>query len=234
MHELWSSASYDAHLLSLPFAFAPAAMAVVIAYGIVMRGEPVIRAWMLLHFISLMPYSIVMMLSPSVTSPAAAEALLRVAAAFIPLAAAAGLGFQLRLVGVRTHLVWVGVAVAVGWVIAGALTNAAVDGVYSLPAGFWYADHGPYAWLALVTTVAIATPGFFLLVRAALFDPPSHERRQLRSLLAANVVTYTGLVDVALAWHVGTFPLGWLLSGAGSVLVVRALVYEDLLRVRAV
>ncbi|MFT3696379.1 MAG: SpoIIE family protein phosphatase [Kofleriaceae bacterium] len=234
MHELWSSASYDAHLLSLPFAFAPAAMAVVIAYGIVMRGEPVLRAWMLLHFVSLMPYSIVMMLMPSVTNPDAAEALLRVAAAFIPMAAAAGLGFQLRLVGVRTFWVWGGVAIAVGWVIAGALTNAAVDGVYRLPAGLWYANHGPYAWLALASTIAFATPGFALLLRASITRPPSHERRQLRSLLLANIVTYLGLFDVLLAWHVGVFPLGWLLSGLGSVFVVRALVFEDLLRVRAV
>ena len=43
-----------------------------------------------------------------------------------------------------------------------------------------------------------------------------------------------GLTDVALAYGIGVFPLGWLLSGIGSVLVVRALVVEDLLRVRAI
>ena len=47
-------------------------------------------------------------------------------------------------------------------------------------------------------------------------------------------MTYAGLSDVALAYHLGVFPLGWLLSGIGSVLVVRALIFEDLLRVRAV
>lgn len=234
MHELWSSASYDAHLLSLPFAFAPAAMIVVIAYSIVMRGEPVLRAWMLLHFVSLMPYSICMTLSPSVTSPAAAEQLFRVAAAFIPMAAAAGLGFQLRLLRIRTWLVWVGVAIALAWVITDALTNAAVDGVYRLDAGLWYANAGPLAWLTLVSVIAIATPGFVLMIRHALRDPPSVERRQLRSILLASLVTYSGLTDVSLAWHVGVFPLGWLLSGLGSVLVVRALIFEDLLRVRAV
>ena len=38
MHELWSSASYEPHLLSLVFALAPAAMLIVIAYAAVMRG----------------------------------------------------------------------------------------------------------------------------------------------------------------------------------------------------
>ncbi|MEO6776237.1 MAG: SpoIIE family protein phosphatase [Kofleriaceae bacterium] len=234
MHELWSSASYDAHLLSLPFAFAPAAMIVVIAYGIVMRGQPVLRAWMLLHFVSLLPYSICMALSPSVTSPAAAEQLFRIAAAFIPMASAAGLGFQLRLLRVRSWLVWVGVAIAIAWVIGDAVTNAAVDGVYWLDTGLWYANAGPFAWLTLVSIVVVSAPGFVLMVRAAVRDKPSHERRQLRSLLIANLVTYAGLSDVTLAWHVGVFPLGWLLSGIGSVLVVRALIFEDLLRVRAV
>src|SRR5215831_13616816 len=97
MHELWSSASYEPHLLSLPFAFAPAAMLVVIAYALVMRGEPVLRAWMLVHFVALMPYSVCMALSPSTISPGAANAAFRIAGAFIPLAAAAGAGFQYAL-----------------------------------------------------------------------------------------------------------------------------------------
>ena len=234
MHELWSSASYDAHLLSLPFAFAPAAMVVVIAYGIVMRGEPVLRAWMLLHFVALMPYSICMALSPSVTTPEAAEALLRIAAAWVPMAAAAGLGFQLRMVGVRTWLVWVGLAIAIAWMVVGALTNVVVDGVYKLPAGLWYAQHGRYAAFGVLTTIVVAMPGFALMVRAALHNPPSHERRQLRSMLLANTVTYSALSDVLLAWHVGVFPFGWVLTGIGSVMFVRALIFEDLLRVRAV
>ncbi|HMG56148.1 MAG TPA: PP2C family protein-serine/threonine phosphatase, partial [Kofleriaceae bacterium] len=50
----------------------------------------------------------------------------------------------------------------------------------------------------------------------------------------ANFVVYSGLVDVSLAYGVPLFPIGWLLSGVGSLLVVRALIVEDLLRVRAV
>ena len=73
MQELWSAASYQPHLLSLPFAFAPAAMLVVIAYAVMMRGEARLRAWLLVHFVALMPYSITMALSPSLVSPVAAE-----------------------------------------------------------------------------------------------------------------------------------------------------------------
>ncbi len=234
MHALWSSASYDAHLLSLPFAFAPAAMAVVIAYGIAMRGEPVLRAWMLLHFASLMPYSICMALSPSVTSPAAAEHLFRLAAAFIPMAAASGAGFQLRLLGNRHWFVWVGVAISVVWVILSASSDVVVSGVHRLGFGLWYANAGADAWIVLLSIVVISAPSFLLLTIAVYRMPPSHERKQLRAVWLANIITYSGLTDVGLAFHIGMFPLGWFLSGLGSVLVVRALIVDDLLRVRAV
>jgi serine phosphatase RsbU (regulator of sigma subunit) len=236
MHELWSSTSYEPHLLSLPFAFAPAAMMVVIAYAIVMRGEPVLRGWMLLHFVALMPYSVVMALSPSVTSPVAADAMFRIAAAFIPMAAAAGAGFQLALLGNKRWrpFQWAGMAIAIVWIVVNALTDVAVGGVYRLDAGLWYATAGRHAGLVVITMAVTATPGFVMLARAAGRSKPSHERRQLRLVLVANLVTYAGLTDVALAYHVGVFPLGWLLSGVGSALVVRALIVEDLLRVRAV
>jgi len=237
MQELWSSASYEPHLLSLPFAFAPAAMLIVIAYALVMRGEPKLRAWMLLHFAALMPYSLTMALSPSLRSPAAALAAFRASGAFIPLAAAAGAGFQLTMLGKRGGwrvFLWAGVAVSVAWVVIGLSTEYIVVDVRWLPAGFWYASAGSLVWASLVSTLVVSAPCFALMTLAAIRNKPSEERRQLRFILAANIVTYTGLTDVALAYGIGWFPLGWLLSGLGSILVARALVVEDLLRVRAV
>jgi serine phosphatase RsbU (regulator of sigma subunit) len=236
VHELWSSASYEPHLLSLPFALAPAAMLIVIAYTAVMRGAPVLRGFLLGHCLSLLPYASVMMLSPSITSPAVAEQLFQIAAGFIPLAAATGTGFQLALIGKYRRyrwLVWALIANGAVWIVLGVIGGTAISGVQQLP-GFWYPIAGPYAWLALLNTVVISLPGFSALGYVALTAKPSDERRQLRAAFLANLVTYSGLLDVALAYGVGVFPLGWLLSGIGSLLVVRALVVEDLLRVRAV
>jgi serine phosphatase RsbU (regulator of sigma subunit) len=236
MQELWSSASYEPRLLSLAFAFAPVAMSIVIAYAIVMRGASLLRGWLLVHFLALLPYATCMMLSPSLTSPVAADALFRLAAAFVPLAAASGAGFQLALLGrnkAARVFVWASVGVAAAWMVVGALTHVVVAGVYRLPAGLWFAEAGTYTWLGLVSTLLIATPGFVALGVVAFRAAPSLERRQLRLVLAANVITYSGLTDVVLAYHVGVFPLGWLLSGIGSLLVVRALIVEDVLRARA-
>lgn len=236
MDELWSSASYQAHLLSLPFALAPAAMLIVVAYTVVMRGAPSLRGWLLAHCLSLLPYATVMMLSPSITSEKVAARLFQIAAAFIPMAAACGTGFQLTLI--RKHRayrrwIWLGVANAAAWVVISTSTDASIVGVKRL-SGFWYAVAGPWAWLALINTVLMSIGGFATLTYVAWKSKPSDERRQLRLVLLANFVTYAGLVDVGLAYGIGVFPLGWLLSGVGSLLVVRALIVEDLLRVRAV
>src|SRR4051812_42842146 len=236
MHDLWSSASYEAHLLSLPFALAPAAMLIVVAYAAAMRGSTSLRGGLLAHCLALLPYATVMMLSPSIKSAAVATQLFKVAAAFIPLAAAAGTGFQLALV--RKHRkyrwwIWLSYASAALWVPISTMTDATVVGVRQLP-GFWYANAGWWAWVALLHTVVLSVPGFYALGKAAVSGKPSTERRQQRHILIAGAITYAGLVDVGLAYDIGVFPLGWLLSGIGSLLVVRALVVEDLLRVRAV
>jgi serine phosphatase RsbU (regulator of sigma subunit) len=237
MQELWSSASYEPHLLSLPFAFAPAAMLVVIVYALVMRGEPKLRAWVLVHFAALMPYTLTMALSPSIKSPVAAREAFGIAAAFIPLSAAAGAGFQLHLLGKRgpwRALVWAGVGASVVWIAIGAFTDLVVRDTAWFAPGFWYAVVGHGAWIALITTFAVSLPGFMLMTIAAVRMKRSDERRQLRLLLIAQYTTYAGLTDVLLAFGVPWFPLGWLNAGIGSVLIGRALVVEDVLRVRAV
>ncbi|MBS1124177.1 MAG: protein serine/threonine phosphatase [Deltaproteobacteria bacterium] len=236
VHELWSSTSYEAHLLSLPFALAPAAMLTVIAYTAVMRGAPVLRGFLLLHFLSLLPYATVMMLSPSITSPAVAEQLFQLAVGFVPLAAAVGCGFQRALIGRyrRRHwFVWLLIVSTVPWIVVGCSSGLLVSGVKQL-SGFWFPIAGPWAWLLLVHTILVSIAGVVPLAKVALTSKPSDERRQLRAALVANLVSYSALADFALAYGIGVFPFGWLLSGIGSVLVVRALLVEDLLRVRAV
>jgi serine phosphatase RsbU (regulator of sigma subunit) len=236
MQELWSGASYEPHLLSLPFALAPAAMLSVIAYTAVMRGAPVLRGWLLAHMLALLPYASVVMLAPSITSPEVAEQLFRAAASTVPLAAACSTGFQLALIRrLRRYryLVWFLVANAAAWIWIGNTADHVVSGVAWL-GSFWFPVAGSLAWVGVVHTTAIAAIGFAALGHAALASRPSIERRQLRVAFVANIVTYAGLIDVALAYGVGVFPLGWLLSGVGCMLVVRALVVEDLLRVRAV
>ncbi|HET7504231.1 MAG TPA: hypothetical protein VFK02_24590, partial [Kofleriaceae bacterium] len=236
MHELWSMTSYEPHLLSLLFALAPAALLIVIAYALVMRGAPMLRTFLLAHCAALLPYATVMMLSPSIVSPAVAGRLFRIAIAFIPLACVTGVGFQLGLIGKHRRYRWVMRLSLVNAVVSLtiiATSDAVIDGVRQLP-GFWYAHAGPWAWLALLHTLVLTLPGFATLGHAALTSPPSDERRQLRATLVANLVTLASLSDVGLAYGVGHVPLGWLLSAIGSLLVVRALIVEDLLRVRAV
>jgi serine phosphatase RsbU (regulator of sigma subunit) len=239
MQELWASASYEPHMLSLPFAFAPAAMSIAIAYAVVMRGAPTLRTWFLLHLLALFPYAVALTFAPSVVEPRAAEALFRVGASFIPLAAACGSGFQLALLGKqREHrrLLGVMVAIAAVSVVLGLAGDGVIDGVRWLPAGLWFAHAGPWAIGAFAVTLAASLPGFTMMTLAARRMAPTVERRQVRQALLANLVTYAGLIDVLLGYGHGVVPVpvGWALTGIGSLLLVRALVVEDLLRVRAV
>jgi len=211
-------------------------MLIVIAYTAVMRGAPILRAFLLGHAVSLLPYATVMMLSPSITSPTVADRAFRIAACTIPMAAATGAGLQLALIRRYRryrYLIWAGIGSATIWIPIVVMTPAVVGGVQRLP-GLWFAVAGRWAWLGIIHTMLLTVLGFGALSYVALTSKPSNERRQLRAALVANLVTYAGLVDVSLAYGVGVFPVGWLLSGIGSLLVVRALVVEDLLRVRAI
>ncbi len=242
MRELWASESYELHGWSLPFALAPAALLIVIAYTAVMRGGPRgesgtgVRAWLLAHCLCLLPYATVVMLSPSIVERDVAQTWFRIAAAFIPLAAATGTGLQLALTRhLRRYrrLVMIGVASACAWLVS-PLGGLTIDGLQRIEGGMWFPRAGSLAWLALLHTLVLAIGGSVTLAYVAITSRPTEERRQLRYVLAANLVTYSGLVDVGLAYGIGVIPLGWLLSSIGTLLVVRALVVEDLLRVRAV
>jgi serine phosphatase RsbU (regulator of sigma subunit) len=238
MQELWSSASYEPHLLSLLFAFAPAAMLVVIVYALFMRGEPVLRAWLILHFVTLLPLFVTETLAPSIVSPTAALAAYRIAISCIPLSAAAAGAFQFGLTGKHRQTTWLTIgflAIAVFWLVVGTTTDAVVSDVRRLPAGMWFASAGTYTWIGLLGVLAATMPSYLLLAKAAIFGKPGVERRQLRVVLVANTVTYAAIpADGALIFGIGVFPMAWLFAGIGSVLVVRALVVEDVLRVRAV
>lgn len=238
MQELWSSASYEPHLLSLLFAFAPVAMLVVIAYAAFMRGEPVLRAWLLMHFVMLLPLFVAIALAPSIVSPDAAAALFRIAAACIPLAAVAAGAFQFGLIGKHQPTKWftlVFLLVGIAWLIVGSTTDALCSGVRWLPSGMWWGVAGPYLWLAALCIVLSTVPSYAMLVSVAWRSKPSIERRQLRIVLVAHLVTFSGIpVDGGLSYGIGMFPMSWLLAGIGSVLVARALVVEDVLRARAI
>jgi serine phosphatase RsbU (regulator of sigma subunit) len=151
---------------------------------------------------------------------------------------AAGCGFQFRLLGKHRQWRWwvrfflVG---GVAWIIIGLSTDLLAAGVRWFPAGLWFGKASRLAWLAFAMLIVNTIPSYLALAIAAIKNKPSLERRQLRLVLIANLFTYSGIpFDGALAYGYGVIPLSWLLAGLGSVLVLRAMLVEDLLRVRAV
>lgn len=235
MDALLAAASYRPSLLSVPPAIALAALLVVVAYAAAVRGAAELRGWFLLHCASLVPYLLALALAPSLTEPGLAAAWYRIATAAVPLAAAAGLIFRLALVGQRLRMQRVVVlSVSLAVLLCGGLTSWFIEGVYWSRHGFWFVRPGPGAPVWLAVTVAIAGSGQLSLSRAARRAADAAQRRQVQRTWIAHGVTSLSLFDVLAGYYPSWLPLGWAFVGVGSVLMLRALVIEDLLRARVI
>jgi serine phosphatase RsbU (regulator of sigma subunit) len=250
------AASYQPSLLSVPPGIALAAVLVVLTYAAVVRGSAELRGWFLLHTAPLLPYLLTMVLAPSIDDAELVTIWFRVSAAMVPLSAAAGVAFRLalirrqvrplpggspgsqvlravrpsraRLLGGATLAAAAALAVpviATPWVVAGARPGVL---------GILFGTPGPLApvWLAVTLMMPLAGLRPFL---EALRDAGNGPRgRQLTRMWIATAIVMAALVDVAIGYGAPLPPIGWLLVSAGSVLALRALVVEDLLRVRAI
>lgn len=222
-------------LWSVPPAIALAALLVVFSYTAAVRGAAELRGWLLLHSGALVPYALTMVLAPSLSDPEVVTRAFRVGAGAVPLAAAAGLEFRLALIGgkagARRTVI---LALAGAMAVACSLSPWFVSQVALTRYGFWFAEPGPLAPLWVAVTVGIAAVGQLRLWRAMRAATLDARRRQLRRTWVAHAITSLGLLDVVAAYHDGWFPLGWLLIGVGSVVMLRAMVIEELLSARAI
>lgn len=255
-------ASYQPSLLSVLPGIALAALLVVISYAAVVRGAAELRGWFLIHTVGLLPYVLTMVLAPSVADPEVMVPWFRVSAALVPLAAASGMAFRLSLIGRgraegpasgeapeparerqarraermrrgrRMRLATVAATVVLAVPVLA--TPWVVDGVKPGALGVLFATPGPLAPLWLAGNLAIALAGARSFQRAVRAAGNTPRRRQLRRIGLAGAITMAALLDVAVGYGLQVVPIGWLLLGAGSVLALRALVLEDLLRARVV
>lgn len=249
------AATYQPSLLSVPPGIALATLSVVIAYAAVMRGAAELRGWFLVHCAALVPYLLTMVLAPSINDAELVATWFRISAGLVPVSAAAGVAFRLALIGRRhrrtsTSLgsqvlraalspraragylaLLVGSAalavpvICTSWVVEGARRGAL---------GILFASPGPLAPLWLAVTLLIPMVGLGPFLRAVRSVGAGPRRRQLRRMWIASAIITASLLDVAVGYGAPLVPVGWLLLAVGSVLALRALVVEDLLRVRAI
>jgi len=228
---------YEARLLSMPFALALVTLLAVLAYGLVMRGAPLLRIALLAWAASLVPYSAVCVLASSTLERGVAEDLYRIGASCVPMIAACAMIFQLALAGklrARLPLAVIAVVGALAWLVVGIATRALVGGVYLLDSDMYFFEAGPLLPVALLFVLAISFSGFVPLLRAYRAEREPLRRRRFAGVMWAMLLTWCGLLDVALSYHVGWFPLAWLFESAGLVFALRALFFDDLMRARAV
>jgi serine phosphatase RsbU (regulator of sigma subunit) len=106
--------------------------------------------------------------------------------------------------------------------------------VIETPSGLRFFAAGPLVAPAVAVIALTSIGGFYEALRAARAAPPGPRRRQLWGGLVALAVAFFGLVDVFLAYGIGYAPVSWFFVAAGTLLALRSILLDDLLRARAI
>lgn len=237
MTPLLDASSYAVNGASVPFLIAAAAVGVVLAYAVFMRGAPQLRVPVLIFAAALLPFVVGSGLAVAAPTDEAAVSFYRVGVASVPLATAGGMAFQLALaqrLTARRWMVWTAAVVAIGFLILGWATPLAVDDVIVTPSGLRFFSPGPLVAPAALAIAALASGGTFEAFAALRVETSPIRRRQLRGGILALGVAFAGLCDVFLAYGLGWAPLSWLFVATGALLMLRSILIDDLLRARAV
>lgn len=233
MTPLLDPASYALSLVGLPFLGAAATLAAVLLYALVMRGAPHLRLPMIMFTGGLLPFVTAFGLAVAAPTDAAALALFRFGTAFVPLGAAGATVFELALASrLRAYRAAVAVqlAVAMGFLVAGLATDLVVDRVIATPSGLRFFAAGPLVPPVSLLITGMAVAAFLEALRALRRATTGGRRQQLRGGLIALAVTFFALSDVLLCYGVGWMPVSWLFVAAGSLLALRSIFQDDLLR----
>ena len=236
MSPLLDAHSYALGLVGLPFLIAASTLAAVLLYALVMRGSSHLRLPMIVFTGGLLPFVASFGLAVAAPDDAAAHAFFRFGTAFVPLGATGAMVFELALAGrLRAYRVPVGFAgvVAVGFLGLGLTTNLAVDHVLITPSGLRFFAAGPLVPPASITITAVSVAAFVEAFRAARRATSASRRRQLWGGLVALAVSFFAMTDVLLAYGVGYAPMSWLFVTIGSLLALRSIFQDDLLRAQS-
>ncbi len=229
--------SYAADGSSIPFVIAAVALGMVVTYALFMRGAPQLRVPVLVYTICLLPFVIGCGLAVAAPTDEAAVAFFRVAVSPVPLATAGGMSFQLALaqqLSARRWLVGLALLVGVGFLVLGLTTTLAVDAIIVTPSGLRFFSPGPLVAPASMAIAILSSLGTLIAIRAYRVETSIVRRRQLASGILALSIAFVGLVDVLLAFGLGWAPVSWLFVATSSLLMLRSILIDDLLRARAV
>ncbi|HTJ44565.1 MAG TPA: PP2C family protein-serine/threonine phosphatase [Kofleriaceae bacterium] len=237
MWHLLEAHRYEPRLVAIPFALALATLLVVVAYGLVMRGAPVLRATMLMWAGALVPYNAACVLAASTHDPEIAEAWYRIGVCFIPFGAAASMAFQWAVAGLfRKRLWWILIGLVGGlpWIYDGFARNDLIAGVRVIRGDVYFFEPGPYLIVGLAQVFVASAAGYGPLLAAARTERVPLRRRQMNATLWAMGLTWVGLTDVFVAYGWMPFPFAWLFEAIGTLFALRSLFFDDLLRARAI
>ncbi len=236
MSPLLDPASYKVSLASLPFAVAAITTGMVLAYALVMRGAPQLRGPILVLTIGMLSHVVGTGLGVAAPTDEAAIAFFRLCVAPVPLATMGAVTFQLaiaqRMVARRRWIV-AGFVIAIGFLLGGWLTPYGVDAIIITPSGQRFWAPGPLIFPGVAFVGLISVGGFYEVERALRLETSVQRRRQLRGANLSLAVQFLATVDVLLIFGSGWAPVGWVFTTLGTLLALRSILLDDLLRARA-
>jgi serine phosphatase RsbU (regulator of sigma subunit) len=237
LERAFSLDAYHYDPLSTPFWVAGGIIAAMALYVALVRGAPALRYTFLGICVCTLPFVIGYGLNACTDDLEIAELNSRWCVALTPMAGTFVMMFDMALarrLAQYRNVVIVSVVVSAVLAVLCLTTRLSVDGAYVTPSGIPFAKSGP---LGLVHTGAI---GLWVIIGSAVLwrsldsEPSPVRRRQYKGAIWAFSICALGTVDAALTYGIGYYPISWFFLTVGSLIALRSLVADDLVRAGSV
>ena len=237
MPYLFDGAYYDWNWLTVPYLAVTLWLLAIGGYVLLINGARLLRAAFLLCCTSLVLCMAGYGLSAAATEREVATALHRAAAALMPMVGSGILAFVVVNLEEHARYGWVillSIVTSVAQFIAILLTDWYVADAWNLGEGeLYHLDAGPLLPVLVLSVLSwIVLSGVLAVRQMRTGDSPGLEQ-QLRRLLVAFGVFSLSSIDILLAYGIGSFPLSWLFTGVGAVLLLRALLANEGIHARS-
>lgn len=223
-------------LSSLPFVIAALSLIAAATYVGLMRGAPVLRATFLMVPLTALPWVLALLVVAGDPPAAVAETAFKTGLGVAVFSGYGALLFDLALarrIAQHLRLVVIAGVLSVGSAALCITTDLIIEGMTVTPSGMQFGVGGPLAWMHSTLIGAWVAIGSVILWNSLDAEPSPLRRRQFKGTIASWSVSALGVLDLALMYGIGWYPLSWLFLTLGAMIALRSLVADDLIHAAA-
>jgi serine phosphatase RsbU (regulator of sigma subunit) len=217
---------------AVPFMVAVVAIVAMMTTALALRGATILRLCFLGICLCLLPFVVGYTLAASAVDLEVVSTALRIGFAPTPLAAAFALAFDLALarkLAQHAALAVTAVSLSVAACVITLVTDWSHVGVLVTASGVPFGKAGWFAPIGNALIGLWVSIGTWILWRNLDAEPSALRRRQFKGAMWAFSISALGVVDLALAFGVGWYPVAWLFLTIGAVIALRSMIADDLI-----